>query len=120
MTTMNPLLDFANLTRFDEVRPEHVTPAIDELIAHAAEVVRLAKSSRGFIVVMFISLSGALGGFHGIHQQHRNGHRTHAAWYGRDVRRDFAYAGRVDIAAQFAVVVAVHAHVDDDGAPEHD
>ena len=40
MTTANPLLDFSGLTRFDEVRPEHVTPAIDELIAHAAAVVK--------------------------------------------------------------------------------
>ena len=40
MTTPNPLLDFSSLTRFDEVRPEHVTPAIDELIAQAAAVVK--------------------------------------------------------------------------------
>jgi oligopeptidase A len=39
-TTSNPLLDFTGLTRFDEVRPAHVTPAIDQLIAHAADVVR--------------------------------------------------------------------------------
>ena len=30
---MNPLLDFSGLPRFDAVRPEHVTPAIRELIA---------------------------------------------------------------------------------------
>ena len=33
---MNPLLDFSGLPRFDAVRPEHVTSAIDELIAHAS------------------------------------------------------------------------------------
>ncbi len=33
MTTMNPLLDFSGLPRFDAVRPEHVTPAITELLA---------------------------------------------------------------------------------------
>ena len=33
MTTMNPLLDFSGLPRFDAVRPEHVTPAIAELLA---------------------------------------------------------------------------------------
>jgi oligopeptidase A len=38
-TTSNPLLDFSGLTRFDLVRPEHVTPAIDQLIEHAAAVV---------------------------------------------------------------------------------
>ena len=33
MTTTNPLLDFSGLPRFDAVRPEHVTPAITELLA---------------------------------------------------------------------------------------
>jgi oligopeptidase A len=35
----NPLLDFSGLPRFDLIRAEHVTPAIDQLIAHAREVV---------------------------------------------------------------------------------
>ncbi|MDP3672526.1 MAG: M3 family metallopeptidase [Telluria sp.] len=39
-TDTNPLLDFSNLPRFDEIRPEHVTPAIAHLIAHAGAVVR--------------------------------------------------------------------------------
>lgn len=30
---MNPLLDFSGLPRFEEVRPSHVTPAMDELLA---------------------------------------------------------------------------------------
>ena len=30
---MNPLLDFSALPRFAEIRPEHVTPAVDELLA---------------------------------------------------------------------------------------
>jgi oligopeptidase A len=30
---MNPLLDFSGLPRFAQVRPEHVTPAVDELLA---------------------------------------------------------------------------------------
>jgi oligopeptidase A len=38
-TTSNPLLDFSGLTRFDLVRPEHVTPAVDQLIEQAAAVV---------------------------------------------------------------------------------
>jgi oligopeptidase A len=38
-TTSNPLLDFSGLPRFDLIRPEHVTPAIEQLIAHAADVV---------------------------------------------------------------------------------
>jgi oligopeptidase A len=33
METMNPLLDFAGLPRFDAIAPEHVAPAIRELIA---------------------------------------------------------------------------------------
>ena len=31
----NPLLDFSGLPRFDEIRPEHVAPAIDQLLAEA-------------------------------------------------------------------------------------
>jgi oligopeptidase A len=31
----NPLLDFTDLVRFDQVRPEHVAPAIDHLLADA-------------------------------------------------------------------------------------
>ena len=30
---MNPLLDFSGLPRFDELRPEHMTPAIESLLA---------------------------------------------------------------------------------------
>ncbi len=30
---MNPLLDFSSLPRFGDLRPEHVSPAIDQLIA---------------------------------------------------------------------------------------
>ncbi len=32
---MNPLLDFSDLPRFSEIKPEHVAPAIDELIAQS-------------------------------------------------------------------------------------
>ena len=40
MTTLNnPLLDFSDLPRFDKIKPEHVTPAIDLLIADCREVV---------------------------------------------------------------------------------
>ena len=38
-TTANPLLDFSGLPHFDQFKPEHVTPAIDELIAKASAVV---------------------------------------------------------------------------------
>ena len=42
--TSNPLLDFSGLTRFDLVKPEHVTPAIEQLIKDASDVVaRLAE-----------------------------------------------------------------------------
>jgi oligopeptidase A len=39
MMTDNPLLDFADLPRFDAIKPEHVTPAIDHLIAEATRIV---------------------------------------------------------------------------------
>jgi oligopeptidase A len=35
----NSLLDFSGLPQFDKIRPEHVTPAVDHLIAHARAVV---------------------------------------------------------------------------------
>jgi oligopeptidase A len=38
--TSNPLLDFTGLPRFDLIRPEHVTPAIEQLIADARGVVQ--------------------------------------------------------------------------------
>ena len=39
---MNPLLDFSGLPRFAEIRPEHVTPAVEQLLAeNRALVARL-------------------------------------------------------------------------------
>jgi oligopeptidase A len=38
----NPLLDFTDLPRFGEIRPEHVTPALDVLLADAAAAVERA------------------------------------------------------------------------------
>ncbi|MFT3761493.1 MAG: M3 family metallopeptidase [Pseudoxanthomonas sp.] len=40
----NPLLDFSGLPRFDEIRPEHVGPAIDRLIAEAEAAVKAAET----------------------------------------------------------------------------
>jgi oligopeptidase A len=40
---MNPLLDFSGLPRFNEVGPEHVAPAIDELLAAARAAVEAAQ-----------------------------------------------------------------------------
>ena len=40
----NPLLDFSGLPRFDEIRPEHITPAIDALLAEAEAAVKAAES----------------------------------------------------------------------------
>jgi oligopeptidase A len=37
--TSNPLLDFGGLPRFDAIKPEHVTPALAQLIEHAGAVV---------------------------------------------------------------------------------
>ncbi|WP_144112653.1 M3 family metallopeptidase [Paraburkholderia sp. BCC1886] len=38
----NPLLDFSDLPRFGEIRPEHVTPALDVLLADASAAVERA------------------------------------------------------------------------------
>jgi oligopeptidase A len=35
----NPLLDFSDLARFDAIRPEHITPAIDTLLAECRRAV---------------------------------------------------------------------------------
>ncbi|OWY37689.1 oligopeptidase A [Xenophilus sp. AP218F] len=44
--SQNPLLDFSGLPRFAEIRPEHITPAIDQLLAEArAAVARLTASA---------------------------------------------------------------------------
>src|SRR4051812_10268632 len=40
---MNPLLDFSGLPRFADFRPEHIGPAVDQLIAEGrATIERLA------------------------------------------------------------------------------
>lgn len=41
----NPLLDFSGLPRFAEIRPEHVSPAVDELLAQARAAVAVAESA---------------------------------------------------------------------------
>ncbi|HET7362268.1 MAG TPA: M3 family metallopeptidase, partial [Burkholderiales bacterium] len=42
---MNPLLDFSGLPRFAELKPEHVTPAVDELLAEGrATIERVAAA----------------------------------------------------------------------------
>ncbi|MGZ5201692.1 MAG: M3 family metallopeptidase [Telluria sp.] len=40
METSNPLLDFSGLFRFDQFKPEYVTPAVEQLIADARAVVQ--------------------------------------------------------------------------------
>lgn len=40
----NPLLDFSGLPRFDEIRAEHVGPAIDTLLAQAEAAVKKAET----------------------------------------------------------------------------
>jgi len=44
MTAANPLLDFSGLPRFDEIRPEHVGPALDVLLAAAEAAVTAAEA----------------------------------------------------------------------------
>jgi oligopeptidase A len=45
--TMNPLLDFSGLPRFDAIRAAHVAPAVDTLIEDARDaVLRVATDSR--------------------------------------------------------------------------
>ena len=37
--TPNPLLDFSGPTRFDAILPQHIVPAVDELLARARSAV---------------------------------------------------------------------------------
>jgi len=41
----NPLLDFSGLPRFAEIRPEHVSPAVEALLAQARAAVAVAESA---------------------------------------------------------------------------
>ncbi|AWH22806.1 M3 family metallopeptidase [Stenotrophomonas sp. ZAC14D2_NAIMI4_6] len=43
MTEANPLLDFSGLPRFEAIRPEHVAPALDALLAQAEAAVSAAE-----------------------------------------------------------------------------
>ncbi len=43
MTCANPLLDFSGLPQFDQIRPEHIGPAIDQLLAEAETAVKQAE-----------------------------------------------------------------------------
>src|SRR5215510_5713441 len=42
---MNPLLDFSGLPRFAELKPEHVAPAMDELLAQGRAAVARAAAA---------------------------------------------------------------------------
>ncbi|MCC7633689.1 M3 family metallopeptidase [Stenotrophomonas rhizophila] len=44
VTPTNPLLDFSGLPRFDAIRPEHIGPAIDALLAQAEAAVRAVET----------------------------------------------------------------------------
>lgn len=46
MNATNPLLDFAGLPKFDDIRPEHVSPALDVLLAQAETAVSQAEAVR--------------------------------------------------------------------------
>jgi oligopeptidase A len=44
---MNPLLDFNGLPRFADIRPEHVTPAVDALLAENRALIERLTASAG-------------------------------------------------------------------------
>ncbi|MBZ0092840.1 MAG: M3 family metallopeptidase, partial [Sulfuricellaceae bacterium] len=55
---MNPLLDYSAFPRFSEIRPEHVTPAVDQLLAENRALIKAieadpsAPSWQGFVEVL--------------------------------------------------------------------
>ena len=42
---MNPLVDFSGLPRFSDIKPEHVTPAVDELLAAGRATIAAAAQA---------------------------------------------------------------------------
>jgi len=42
---MNPLLDFSGLPRFSDITPEHVMPAMEQLIVEARAAIAKVESS---------------------------------------------------------------------------
>ena len=62
------------------------------------------------------SLAMALGGLQRIHHQHSTGHGPHSTGHGRDIRRFFCHSRVVHIAAEFAVFIPVHRHINDNSA----
>ncbi|KAF4513759.1 UNVERIFIED_CONTAM: hypothetical protein B566_EDAN011679 [Ephemera danica] len=58
MTTQNPLLDFADLPRFDLIQPEHVKPAITQLLADGRALI--ARLTADATPATWIDFAGAL------------------------------------------------------------
>ena len=56
--TANPLLDTTGLPRFDAIRPEHIAPALDELLAGADAA--LARATSDAVPADYDALSAAL------------------------------------------------------------
>ena len=55
MTVANPLLDFSGLPRFEAIRPEHVAPALDVLLAAAEAAVSAAEQVQPVIWQTFVA-----------------------------------------------------------------
>jgi oligopeptidase A len=55
---MNPLLDFSGLPRFADIRPEHVAPALDQLLADADAA--LARATSDAVPADYEALSAVL------------------------------------------------------------
>jgi oligopeptidase A len=56
--TPNPLLDTRGLPRFDAIRPEHITPAIDALLEEASDA--LARATSDAVPAEYEALSAVL------------------------------------------------------------
>ena len=64
MTVANPLLDFSGLPRFGEIRPEHVLPAMESLLAESAAGRRFALGLFGAFALAALILAAA--GIYGV------------------------------------------------------
>jgi oligopeptidase A len=53
--TTNPLLDFSGLPRFDAIKPEHVAPAIEQLISDATSVLSTLEKDQNVTWETFVT-----------------------------------------------------------------
>jgi oligopeptidase A len=125
MKTTNPLLDFSGLPRFDAIRPEHVRPAVSELLAENRTLLKHLESApatwEGFAAPFFDATErlsrawGVVGHLHSVQDvpEWREAYNANLP----DVTRFFAELGQnLALFGQFKAIGASAAFADLDAA----